>query len=146
MSRTSIALPALLTLLALLGCATLDGGADRLTAHPPDEATASSTSAHGPAVRGPDGWVVSVTPEELAALGLGQQMELDIQAPGVVYIVDYQRLGQLDNVFARTAFGLLPLRALLEKHYAAGRVVLRTAPDAQPASQPAVETSGDCDA
>lgn len=109
------------------GCATLDGGADPATLAAPDApAERVVAPAHGPRA-GPDGWVVTVTPRELAALGLGRQhMELDIQAPDVVYVVDYHRLEQLDAVFARTAWGLFPLRHLLSEHHRAGRVVLRT--------------------
>lgn len=133
-------LPLAACLALFTGCATFDQAADGGTLHPPDAPTARGPVAHGPAVRGPDGWVVTVTPSELAALGLGQQMELDVQAPDIVYVIDYQRLEQLDAVFARTAFGLFPLRALLTDENDAGRVVLRTRRKPTPASQPAAPT------
>lgn len=149
MSRTLLAPAAPIALFVLAGCATLDGAPGRRY-HPPAEQAAlpahMAPTAHGPAARGSENWVVSVTPEELAALGLGQQMELDVQAPGVVYVVDYRRLGQLDGVFARTASGLFPLRALLKEEYDAGRVVLRTRREhdlvEKPASQPTEPKAG----
>lgn len=145
-----------LAVAALSSCATLDNSPDGWAMRLESPTAASETGtleratstrptavkAHGPAVRGPDGWVVSVTPQELAALGFGQQMELDVQARDVVYVVDYQRISQLDGVFARTAGGLLPLRTLLKKQHEAGRVVLRTRKAAAPASQPAEPECG----
>lgn len=138
---TASLLTALALAAALLtaGCAALDNSPDARIPPPPGEVKPrmlQRAGAHGPAARGADGWIVTVTPQELAALGFGQQMELDVQAPDVVYVVDYQRIDQLDGVFARTAGGLLPLRALLKDRHDAGRVVLRTKKKA-PASQPA---------
>lgn len=138
------------SLASIAGCATLDNSRDRYAldaaADTPSRGPVERLAvdaAHGPATRVSDGWVVTVTPQELAALGFGQQMELDVQAPGVVYVVDYQRIGQLDGVFARTAGGLLPLRALLKDEYEAGRVVLRTPEPTPPTPQP---TDADCGA
>ncbi len=122
--------------LLLPSCASFDNSPDGRALAPHDDAYLAASAAHGPAARGPGGWVVSVTPQELAALGFGQQMELDVQAPGVVYVVDYHRISQLDGVFARTAGGLMPLRALLKEQHEAGRVVLRTRPAEVPSTQP----------
>jgi len=125
-----------LTLLASLsfGCAALDN--TKPSPWTPTNQTARP--AHGPRLSD-NGWVVTVTADELAALGLGQQMELDVRAPDVVYVVDYGRAEQLDAVFARTPHGLLPLRGLMpDETDGAGRVVLRTTSKAasQPTSQP----------
>lgn len=130
---SALARPGLFTLALLASaCASIDGAADGDTLH-------AATAAHGPRAA-PGGWVVVVTAAELAALGVGQKMELDAQAPDVVYVVDYGRADQLDAVFARTLGGLMPIRMLLPDLAERGRVVLRTRPGALPESTVGGET------
>ncbi|MCB9554167.1 MAG: hypothetical protein R3F65_06435 [bacterium] len=125
---SALARPGLFALALLASaCASIDGAADGDTLH-------AHAAAHGPRAAPGGGWVVVVTAAELAALGVGQKMELDAQAPDVVYVVDYGRADQLDAVFARTLGGLMPIRMLLPELAERGRVVLRTRPGAMPES------------
>lgn len=106
------------------GCATFDQGADERYG---GGGIPGTYAPH-------DGWVVTVTPEELAALGAGR-MELDTRAPDVVYVVGYGRVDQLDAVFARTLGGLMPLRMLIPELRDAGKIVLRNREGELPESQ-----------
>lgn len=125
MNRIAALVFASVCALALTACATFDQGADERYG-----GGGGMPGAYAPH----DGWIVTVTPEELAALGAGR-MELDTRAPDVVYVVGYGRVDQLDAVFARTLGGLMPLRMLIPELREAGKIVLRNREGELPESQ-----------
>lgn len=137
MARLATCSALLFACASLAGCATIG---DHSTYLYMDGAspTEGPAPAHGPTA-GPNGWVVTVTPEELAALGMGQQMELDMQARGVVYVVDYWQVEHLDAVMTRTGYGWLPLSLFVAPDKEQGRVVLKAGP---PESAPGATSSG----
>lgn len=125
MNRITASLFASACALALTACATFDQGADER--YGGGGGIPGTYAPH-------DGWVVTVTPEELAALGAGR-MELDTRAADVVYVVGYGRVDQLDAVFARTLGGLMPLRMLIPELRDAGKIVLRNREGGLPESE-----------
>lgn len=115
----------------MIGCASVGDGHSTflyMDGPLPEEGPAP---AHGPTA-GADGWVVSITPEELEALGMGQHMELDMRAPEVVYVVDYWQIEHLDVVLAKTGRGWLPLSLFVKPEKEKGRVVLKAGPRETP--------------
>ena len=83
--------------------------------------------ALGPERPKPDRYVVTVTQAELAALGLGQRMELEMRAPDVMYVVEFGRIEQLDALFAQTIWGRRPVREIVPVEEKGGKLVLMTA-------------------